>query len=156
VPKMLNCCPLSRCFMYNVSKSCLSIVTVLALIAPSFLHAQDLDCAERLRDCFSATNTARDLCFQSTARSDVCRNTSEGRLAAKRGSYSSLQTPEPLNDEEDTLPEQIFFDPECVANFDTLWLSHLVNSDHSLASCESLSETLSACATQPSPDMWRP
>ena len=130
-----------------------SAFTVFSM--PCLTAAQESECAERLRECFTHSETARDMCFQSTARTASCKDSSEGRLAAKRGAYSSFLASEAPEDGAE-VPERVLFDPECVDNFDNLWLSHLVNSDHSLATCENLAETLAACETQAAPEMWRP
>ena len=140
---------------YKATLTSIIIATATTFAMCSVTVAQESECAERLRECFTLSESARDTCFQSTARLSACRNTSEGRLAAKRGTYSTFLTPEALNDGSE-LPDRVVFDSECVENFDNLWLSHLVNSDHSLATCESLSETLEACTAQPAPEMWRP
>jgi|GEM_PF-2937469 len=140
---------------YKTTITSVILSAFTAFTMPCLTAAQESDCAERLRECFTHSETARDTCFQSTAKTAVCKDSSEGRLAAKRGAYASFLTPEALEDGAEA-PERVLFDPECVANFDNLWLSHLVNSDHSLATCESLAETLVGCETQTAPEMWRP
>jgi len=136
----------------------LALLTVLGTIAASLeARAEAATCANKIRECFSLTDIQRDVCFQVTSRLEPCRGTADGALAAKRGAYSSLLTPEALDSADmEAPPEPVIFDKKCVANFDTLWLSHLVNDDHSAETCDHLLGTLNECSRQPSFDLSRP
>jgi hypothetical protein len=118
--------------------------------------AQESACEAKIRDCFSLSNSQRSVCFQVTSRLESCRGTPDGILAAKRGAYSSFATPEALEDQADSAPDPIFFDKDCVDNFDSVWLSHLVNDDHSPETCEHLLGVLNECSRQPAFDLPRP
>ncbi len=128
----------------------------LFFVAATPSSAEQDICAAKLRDCFSLSNVQRNICFQVTSRLEPCRGTPDGALAAKRGTYSSLLTPEALEGGVDTLPEPLVFDKECIENFDTLWLSHLVNDDHSPETCEHLLGALNECSRQPTFELLRP
>jgi hypothetical protein len=127
---------------------------LVAAVTPS--SAEPAACASKLRDCFSLSNVQRNICFQVTSRLEQCQGTPDGALAAKRGTFSSLVTPESQDGENDMPPEPMIFDKDCVENFDTLWLSHLVNDDHSPETCENLLGALNECAKQPSFELLRP
>jgi hypothetical protein len=133
-----------------------AILSVTLLAGSVVVHAQESTCASKVRDCFSLSGVQRSVCFQVTSRLEPCRGTPDGALAARRGSYSSFATPEALDNGIDSPPEPLVFDKECVANFDTLWLSHLVNDDHSPETCESLLGALNECVRQPTFDLLRP
>jgi hypothetical protein len=120
------------------------------------VYAQESACAAKIRDCFSLSGVQRSICFQVTSRLEPCRGTPDGALAARRGAYSPLATPEALDNGADTPPEPLIFDKECVANFDSLWLSHLVNDDHSPETCDSLLSALNECSRQPTFELLRP
>lgn len=132
------------------------ILPALLLFGALAARAQDSECAAKIRECFSLSDSQRDLCFQVTSRTAACRGTHDGALAAQRGAYSSMLTPETLEDGSDTPPEPLIFDKECVENFDNLWLSHLVNENHSPETCEYLLEALKECSKQPSFELLRP
>lgn len=118
--------------------------------------ADQATCAAALRDCFSLSDEQRNICFQITSRRELCRGTADGALAAKRGTYSSMQTPEAGDGGIDISPDPLVFDRECVANFDTLWLSHLVNGDHAPETCEYLQGALNECSRQPTFELLMP
>lgn len=132
------------------------LLPALLLSSTMVARAQDSACAAKIRECFSLSDAQRDLCFQATSRTAVCRDTHDGALAAQRGAYSSMLTPEALEDGSGTLSEPLLFDKECVENFDNLWLSHMVNDSHSPETCEYLLEALKECSKQPSFDLLRP
>ena len=134
----------------------IALSTLSLLMGSVVAHAQGSDCAGKIRDCFSLSGAQRSVCFQVTSRLDPCRGTPDGTLAARRGAFSPLATPEALDNGSDTPPEPLIFDKECVANFDSLWLSHLVNDDHAPETCDSLLSTLNECSRQPTFDLLRP
>lgn len=130
--------------------------SLLLLAGNAAAYAQEPTCAAKIRDCFSLSGVHRSICFQMTSRLEPCRGTPDGALAARRGAYSPFATPEALDNSGDAPPEPLIFDKECVANFDTLWLSHLVNDDHSPETCESLLGALNECIRRPTFDLLRP
>jgi hypothetical protein len=134
--------------------SLLSWALLVASAEPSY--AEQATCAAKLRDCFSLSDVQRNICFQVTSRLEPCRGTADGALAAKRGAYSSLRTSDAPEGSVDTPPEPLVFDKECVENFDTLWLSHLVNDDHSPETCEHLLGVLNECSRRPTFELLRP
>jgi len=132
------------------------LLCALLLTGAIVARAQDSECSAKIRECFSLADSQRDLCFQVTSRTAVCRGTHDGDLAAQRGAYSSILTPEALEYGSDTPPEPLIFDKECVENFDNLWLSHLVNDNHSPETCDYLLQALKECSKQPSFELLRP
>jgi len=134
----------------------LFVAAAAPLHAEQSNYSEQATCATELRECFSLSDEQRNTCFQVTSRRELCLGTPDGALAAKRGTYSSLRSPETDEDGVEMLPEHLVFDKECVANFDTLWLSHLVNEDHSPETCEHLQAALNDCSRQPTFELLRP
>lgn len=132
------------------------LVVLLSGISSPLAYGDDATCVGKLRSCFTLADTQRDLCFQNTAKLAECRNTHDGELASKRAGYSALVTPEATESGVDTPPEPVVFDRECVENFDTLWLSHLVNEDHNPETCQRLSLALNDCLREDGFELGRP
>lgn len=133
------------------------LLVLQLLIAATICHADshEVACASKIHECFSFSGVQRSVCFQVTSRLDLCLDTPVGALAARRGEFSSsapFETPHGL----ETPPDPAIFDRECVANFDTMWLSYLVNEDSSLEIYENLHDMLKNCSPQPPFELLRP
>jgi hypothetical protein len=133
-----------------------SLITLLSGILSPLAYGDDSTCVSKLRSCFTLAESQRDLCFYNTAKLAECRTSHDGELASKRAAYSALVTPDASENGIETPPEPVIFDRECVENFDTLWLSHLVNEDHNQETCQRLTQALNDCLRDDGFDLGRP
>lgn len=134
---------------------CICLVLVLSGFSqPEGDARSDSECSSRLKQCFALSASARDACFQKSARDSVCLDTREGALAAKRATFSSTNS----NDGDDTspTPDANIIDRQCVQNFDNLWLSNIVNGSVSDEMFSSLHTMLESCTRSSSYDIMRP
>lgn len=118
--------------------------------------AQDeTECAQQLIACFDLTDEARDICFRKSAKLPVCLETEEGKLAAKRSSFSASFSQS--GDDLDVAAEATIINRDCVENFDNFWLGSLVHgSAPSRDALFNLSQMLDGCARGSLDEMMRP
>ena len=152
----------SQLFLGILPKECsmkrasllLTIVLLTGFTLPQNNAAIESECLTEIKECFALSDEDRDICFQSTSKSAACRNDTLGHLAAKRAAFSSIAPTG--TDDIASATEARLFDQECVQNFDTFWLSNIVNGSISSDTIENLHELLGTCEKSSSHDIMRP
>lgn len=136
---------------------CTTVLAVVILLCAtqSLLFAQDLElrCESLIQSCFAYSNQARSSCLFAQSRQKECAQSDAG-LLAKRRAQLDLHA---LSAEGENMPTEPYsIDPECLRNFDHLWLSWLVNEEQPLESLEGLEDSLSSCIKRTRDDLLRP
>ncbi len=113
-------------------------------------------CARLVHGCFGENEgESRSNCLFSTSKHAFCQGTKLGKLIYRRWIMSPIR----IGGVDEQVPGFLgpkLVDQDCLNNFDNFFVSSLVNGQELEVQLDSLSETLSACTSEISPEFSRP
>ncbi|MCB0352929.1 MAG: hypothetical protein KDD64_05365 [Bdellovibrionales bacterium] len=113
-------------------------------------------CAQLVKDCFSAEDKDRSNCFFSASRHPFCEGTSLGKVTYQRWIMSPYHTG--IDQDAPGFLGPRLVDKECLANFDSQFMGKLLDAENSAALelFSGLEAELLKCSKEISQELTRP